>query len=198
MFADTRRSNETRTDVAARARGRGLARGAAVAALGVLAAGQLANMAYGDMETSVPEPWIEESHDLSDLSVRLEDGTVTGFGDEGATLLLVFDPECSHSESVVPSWTAWLSENRPAGIQVLGVTAGNLVAAARYARSKRWFVDWGTLHPAGEGSLGQAVTKRTPWVFAVDHDGRVIAHGHGSRLLEVARMLEEKIAARTQ
>ena len=187
----TKSSDETRTDVAARGRLSGLAGGVGVVALGALAAGQLANMAYGRVEMDPAEPWITESHDLADLEVRLEDGTVARLSAVGPTLLLVFDVECSHSQRIAPLWAAWLSRNRTAETTVLAVTASHLAVAVRYARARQWSVELATVDSTGDGSLGRAVTRRTPWVFAIDHDGRVIAHAHGTRIQEVARVLDE-------
>lgn len=187
---DTER-NETRTDVAARGSQPRAFRIAGAVALGVLAAGQLTNMTYGGLNADSSEPWVTADHDLSNLRVTLEDGTVTRLGGEGPTLLLVFDPECPHSERIAASWARWLSDGDTKPMRVLIVSEGPLVAAAQYARAKKWSVaQLGTLHSTGEGSLGQAVAKRTPWVFALDHEGRVIAEGHGSTLEEVARLLE--------
>ena len=192
------RSIQTRTDVATRASRPGAFGIAGAVALGVMAAGQLANLAHERVDTGSAEALITEPHDLSDLAVRLEDGTVTQLSGGGPTLLLVFDAQCPHSERIAPSWTTWLSDHRPKEIRALGVSAGPLAAGVRYARAKQWPVELGTLDSPGEGLVSQAVTKRTPWVFAVNHDGRVVAEGHGSQLAEVARLLGEYLEARTR
>ena len=159
-------------------------------ALAMLAAGQLTNMMNGGLDADSAEPWVTEGHDLSNLRVTLEDGTVTRLGGEGPTLLLVFDPECAHSERIAPSWAQWLSDGDAKPMRVLVVSGGLLLAAARFARARHWSVEQlGTMDSTVEGSVGQAVARRTPWVFAVGHDGRVIAEGHGSALAVVARSL---------
>lgn len=187
---DTER-NETRTDVPTRGSQPRAFRIVGAAALGVLAAGQLTNMTYGGVNADSGEPWVMEEHDLSNLRVTLEDSTVTRLGGEGPTLLLVFDPECPHSERIAASWARWLAGGHAKRMRVLIVSEGPLLAAVRYARAKEWSGgQLGTLESSGEGSLGQAVAKRSPWVFAVDHNGRVIAEGHGGTLAEVARLLE--------
>jgi len=69
------------------------------------------------------------------------------------------------------------------------VAPGPLAAAVTYARDKQWPVDVDTVQST-EGSLaGRRILQRTPWVFALDEDGRVIREGHGSRLQAVARSL---------
>ena len=187
---DTER-NETRTDVPTRGSQPRAFRIVGAAALGVLALGQLTNMTYGGLNADSAEPWVAEDHDLSNLRVTLEDGTVTRLGGEGPTLLLVFDPECPHSERIAASWARWLADGPAKRMRVLIVSEGPLLAAVRYARAKEWSDgQLGTLESSGKGSLGQAVAKRTPWVFAVDHEGRVIAEGHCSTLAVVARQLE--------
>lgn len=187
---DTKR-NDTRADLATRGSQRRAFRIAGATALGVLAFGQLTNMTYGGLNADSSEPWVTADHDLSNLRVTLEDGTVTRLGGEGPTLLLVFDPECPHSERIAASWARWLASGQAKRMRVLIVSEGPLLAAVRYARAKEWSDgQLGTLDSSGERSLGEAVVKRTPWVFAVDHEGRVIAEGHGSTLEEVARLLE--------
>ncbi len=195
-WTDTR-NNETRADDATRALQPGLARAVGVVALCVLAAGQMANLAFGRVDPVFAGSLMREPRDLSGLTIRVEDGTVARLGGEGPTLVLVFDPDCAHSERIASSWAKWLSEKRPEGMRVFGVAAGSLVAAARYAHARQWSVELGTVDREGEGSMGQWVTKRTPWVFAVDRDGRVIAEGDGSRLREVARLLDEHITKPT-
>lgn len=187
-----------RTDFPTRAHQPESLRIAGTVALGILAAGQLANLAYGRVNPGSDDPLMSATYDLSSVSVRLEDGTVSQLSGVAPILLLVFDPECSHSDRIAPSWARWLSDHRSNGIRVLGVSAGPSETAARYARAKGWALELGTLNSRVDGSAGDLVTRRTPWVLAVDQDGRVIAEGHGRSLVEVAQLLDIHIENQTQ
>ncbi|MDE2783067.1 MAG: hypothetical protein OXK77_08935 [Gemmatimonadota bacterium] len=162
---------------------------ATIAGLLVLAVFQLGERGYWTAGTSAEAGFIREGHDLSNVSVRFADGGDAKLASGLPTLLLVFDPECAHSERVAGAWAKSLSNIRPGLERVLAVAPGPLAVAVTYARDKRWPVDVGTVQSTEGGLVDRRILQRTPWVFALDEEGRVIREGHGSRLREVARSL---------
>ena len=127
--------------------------------------------------------------DLSLMSLRSDDGTVAAFDPMHPTLLLIFDPECVHTERVAPLWSSWLASDEASEIAVLAIAPGSLSAAEAYARERQWRTAVSsTAGPDGQAG-GHPATARTPWVLAVDAGGRILAEGHGRRVTEVARSL---------
>ena len=100
-------------------------------------------------------------------------------------LLLVFDPACPHSQRISADWTRWLRESREYPFEVVAVSPGPVDAAVSYAEAR----EWGVAVAATDG----AIVHRTPWVFALDRSGQVVAEGHGVRLHEVAEKLAENV-----
>ena len=99
------------------------------------------------------------------------------------TVLLVFDSQCAHCLAVAPAWKAWIG-NGPPGLRVVGVSTEPLETAGAFAQARGWGVEvWQVEAPTG--SLGHALTSRTPWVFILDGEGRIQEEGHGSRLAEL-------------
>ena len=129
--------------------------------------------------------------DLSGVQMLLTDIGRANLGDGRDALLLVFDPDCVHSSSVAPNWSAWLSGAHAGGSRVLAVSPGSLLAAQNYAREHRWPVPVGSLSAEDRRGTSGAhrLAMRTPWVFAVGPEGRVIAEGHGGEVAKVARAL---------
>lgn len=156
-----------------------------ITVLTVVAIAQLVNAALRLSSLDPDGGFVKTGHDLSAVSVPLSDGTVAELGDGRRSLLLIFDPDCVHSNGIVPSWSAWLSTLDRDGVRILAVSPGSLSQATRYARKQRWPVKVGTLR--GTTSAGNVLGARTPWVFVLGQDGRVVEEGHGSRLIEVAQ-----------
>lgn len=150
-----------------------------------VAIAQLANSALRLSSLDPDRGFVKTGHDLSAVSVPLSDGTVAELGDGRRSLLLIFDPDCVHSNEIAPKWSAWLSALDRDGTRVLAVSPGSFSQASGYARDQQWSVKVGTLGGTEDGA--SVLGARTPWVFALDQDGRVVEEGHGSRLLEVAR-----------
>ena len=163
-----------------------LTRQAAVVGLVALATAQLAVLGY--RAGASPATGIGVGEDLSGVRVGGADGMERALVTEAPMLLLVFDPECAHSRRISPEWRAWLLEaGGPAN--VLALSAGSVTDAATFAQANGWPVRVATINPGARGSREHALTSRTPWVFAVDRSGRVLAEGHGARLPEVAAAL---------
>ena len=167
---------------------------AGIAGLVLLAVVQVAERGYWMASSSTDAGFIGEGYDLSAVSVRFADGGVAKLASGRTTLLLVFDPGCAHSERVARAWAMWLSSIRPGSERVLAVSSGPLTAAVTYARDRQWPVEVGTVQPTEDGWGSDRIMARTPWVFALDEDGRVIREGHGSKVQEVALSLSGRSA----
>ena len=154
----------------------------AIAGLAILAVLQALAFAYVEARTNGPSPFVTRGHDLSGLSLRDSHGALQELGAGQPALLLVFDPDCAHSRRVAPLWSEWLEGNVREGYRILTVSPSP--SATDYFRERRWPVIVTSTEP-----VGHAITKRTPWVFAVDGQGRVMADGHGQQLAEVAQKL---------
>lgn len=124
---------------------------------------------------------------LSSTAIKKTDGVLT-LGAGKPTLLLAFDVDCTHSRRIAPEWSAWLAAAKLDDLAVLAVSRGPLSQAVSYATQAGWPVQIGSVDPIGSAWAG-ALTNRTPWVFAVDEEGLVVAEGHGTRIDEVARAL---------
>ena len=132
---------------------------------------------------------IKVGDDLSELSLRRGDGSLVGLGGDRKTLLLVFDPDCAHSDRVAAGWREWLDAAGHGGNKVFALHAGSRSLAEAYAVEQRWAAEVVSLGRGVDRSGVHALTRRTPWVFAIDEDGFVVASGHGHKLQEVARAL---------
>ena len=158
--------------------------------LALLAATQAAFIGNRMLGRDSDENAITVGHDLSQVSLERADGTEVDLADGRNTLLLVFDPECVHSRRVAALWEGWLRAG-PRAIRVFALSAGSLPSAHAYARVQQWRVEVVSTKTGAAGSGGHALTRRAPWVYAVDGEGRVVAVGHGRKLPEVARELPQ-------
>ena len=159
-------------------------KGAVLTLLSVLAVGQVVTLERRTPRLDTVDPPVTVAHDVSELVVRDSGGATIELGAPYETLLLVFDPDCAHSARVAETWESWLTKQDSGRLRTYAVSSGPLPAAVRYARDMRWNVRVGSVGASGGE---HPLTRRTPWVFAVGADGRVVAEGHGSRLAEVAR-----------
>ena len=132
---------------------------------------------------------IPAGYDLSSVTARHGDGTVANLAAGRATLLLVFDPDCAHTRRVAPAWSSWLAGRESEGYRILAVSPGPLADAIDFANEHHWPIEVVSVEgPAGEPGASD-LTRRTPWVIALDQEGRVVTDGHGNGLPEVARAL---------
>lgn len=161
----------------------------ALAALAILAAVQFLILA--DRLTPDDTGHISIGDDLSALQVG--DAAGRRLPLDGPLLLLVFDPECAHSRALASTW-ARLLHDAAMPAHILAVAPGSFDTAARYLKTHGWRVPLATLDRARPGSREHALISRTPWVFAL-RDGRVVAHGHGDDLAEVAAALPDVATA---
>lgn len=147
-----------------------------------LAGAQARAMWRGNPDETGP---ISVGTDLSTARATTPEGIERELAAGMPLLVLVFDPECPHSRRVATDWARWLGRSHERPFEVLAVSPGPAGAAASYAEASAWGVSVAT--------TGGAVVRRTPWVFALDRSGRVVADGHGVRLSDVAATLAEHV-----
>lgn len=157
--------------------------------MAVSAIGQAAVLRAPMFDAASRSDPIPVGYDLSSVSVRQADGTLGELGAGQPTLLLVFDPDCAHTRRVAPAWSSWLAGKESEVYRVLAISLGPLAKAIDFASEHRWPIEILALeHPAGEPDAA-ILTRRTPWIVALDQEGRVVTDGHGADLAEVARVL---------
>lgn len=93
------------------------------------------------------------------------------------------------SDRVAAGWREWLVRGDHGANQVFALHVGSRSLAEAYAVGQRWPIEVVSVGSGVDGSGGRALTRRTPWVFAIDEDGLVVARGHGRKLPQVARAL---------
>lgn len=157
-------------------------------AMGAVAAAQIAAFGiHGPRTESVR--FVTAGQDLGSVVVRQTDGSPEELGMFGPALLLVFDPECAHSRRIASVWSDWLT-GTATDHRVLAVSRGAVSEAAAYARASDWPVQVVAVDQANRLEQSRALVSRTPWVFAIDDEGRILDEGHGSRLQEVAEAFD--------
>ena len=127
--------------------------------------------------------WLEPGDDLSSLTAATSAGQSVSLATGDTVIVLVFDPHCGHSLEVAPVWRDWISAHE-ASYRLIGISSGDLTEAEAFARDQAWEMEIGTVS-ALNGSLGHALTVRTPWAFILDEAGQVVAEGIGSRIGEL-------------
>lgn len=155
--------------------------------LTVLATVQLLALANRTTRLETLPKQVAIGEDLSSLVIRDVGGeTIELAGYE--TLLLVFEPDCPHTDRVAEAWASWLDEEDAKAHRTIAVSSGTPATVARYVGDKRWTVRAGAVEPGADGKGEHALMNRTPWVFVVDNAGMVVAEGHGVRLAELAQI----------
>lgn len=172
--------------------GEGHWRGVALLLLAVLAIGQSVVVGHRILRRDPPDLAVAVGHDLSKASFRDSGGETIAMDAGHETLLLVFDPDCPHTERVAGAWASWLADEESTFHRTIAVSPGPLGAAVRYARDSHWSVRVGSVEPSEDRVVEHSLTSRTPWVFAIGADGRVEAEGHGVRLTEIAQAIRER------
>jgi hypothetical protein len=158
--------------------------------LALLAAIQLAMLLHRQQAgLAASGRWLVAGDDVAGLRLQDASGKSLGLPLGQPTALLVFDPACAHSAVAGPTWAEW---TRSAGghVRVLAVSAGGADAAVAFAEDQGWEAPVLTVRSGAADRLGDALTRRTPWVFVLDERGVIVSEGHGSRVGELAAPLE--------
>lgn len=158
----------------------------ALALLAVLAIGQSVVAGQRLVRVAPAGSPVAVGDDVSGRMVRLSGGETFELGAGNEVLLLVFDPDCAHTARLAEAWASWLADEDSGRHRTIAVSPGPLSAAVRYARVRGWNVPVGVVESLKDGVDEHPLTSRTPWVFAIGADGRVVAEGHGRRLAEMA------------
>jgi hypothetical protein len=120
--------------------------------------------------------------DLSALVAVRESGEPPDLSNGQPTLLLAFDSECSHSEAVTDLWRS-LTESRHEELRIVLLSPEPLETAKTYAIAHGWSGEVWAVDSALTGSLGFALTQRTPWAFLLNGNGVLVSDGHGSEAM---------------
>ena len=108
-----------------------------------------------------------------------------------ATVLMAFSETCAHAGEVSPLWAGWMAERvGDARLTLIPVSGDAPENAARFASSAGWTVTPTTLQITELGSPEIQVLNRTPWVFLLDTEGRVVYEGHGAELDRLDQAIE--------
>ena len=141
------------------------------------------------------EGYVVVGDDLSGVLVRGADGTPRPLAGQDPLLVLVFDPECEHSQRAAPEWRSWFqSAGEPS--HVVALARGSFGEAKKHADANRWTFPVVTVIGDSPGTREHALVSRTPWIFALDGRGRVTAQEHGSELSGVTATLKRPSVAR--
>lgn len=160
--------------------------------LGLLALAGVQALALGKEGSNTNSEPIGVGTDLSSVRYTGPDGNGRYLASGTPLLALVFDPDCTHSDRVAVDWAQWLRESAQSlqesdehSFAVIALSTSPAHTAAAYAEANTWGVSAGTTNGA--------IVHRTPWVFALDRGGQVVAEGHGSKLREIAASLTSHI-----
>lgn len=172
--------------------------GIVVAVLALSAAAQAAVIGKRMLDDHARHDEIEVGDDLSEASLRRADGSPAGLGGGRTTVLLVYDPDCAHSDRVAGGWRKWLERGDHGGAnRVFALHAGSRSRAEAYAVAQGWPIEVVSVGSGVDRSEVHALARRTPWVFALDEDGVVVASGHGRELPQVAQAVIPARSGRT-
>jgi len=133
---------------------------------------------------------VDPGYDFSEVELLDEDSLVTTLNRGEPTLVLVFHSSCAHCEKVAPEWRAWL-QDAPPDLAILAVSREPHGSALDYASRHDWDVAVRTVRVPSIGSQARTLVRLTPWVYALDGDGRVILAGHGTDLGRIGQAIQE-------
>ena len=100
------------------------------------------------------------------------------------SILLVFHPECGFCEQVAPAWRDWTNQ-APVRGRVLLITADSPSAASDFATEHGWNAGPYTLPPGQLDGVAAWVSRRSPWIYVVGNDRRLVYEGHGAKLSDL-------------
>jgi thiol-disulfide isomerase/thioredoxin len=170
---------------------------ALLAGLVLLALIQVALIGRRTLGADAGGQWLVAGDDVGGVSGLDSLGIDRPLAPGQPTLLLVFHSECGHCRRVAPAWTEWLRTHTES-TRVVAVSREATAPAMEFVRTHSWGVDIRTVDASELGGAAHALTARTPWVFVIDADGRVIAEGHGDRLVELGALVAEPRGTTTE
>jgi hypothetical protein len=170
-----------------------LSRDTLLLGLALLALGQV--LLFGNRWRNRDGPadsWLHVGDDVGALQFRTPSGRSVSTAGGGTMVLLIFDSQCAHCLAVAPAWKEWI-KTAPPRLRVVGVSTEPPETAEAFAREQGWGVEVWQVE-ARTGSREHALTSRTPWVFLLDGEGRILKEGHGSRLAELTSGVSDFVA----
>jgi hypothetical protein len=123
---------------------------------------------------------------VADVSIVGGSGAGSALPGPGAVVSAVFafSSQCTHCASVAPAWAEWMRFPH-AGVRVLAVSPEPLDEAQSYAARWAWSAEVASTRIDTITDEARRLTSRTPWLFLVDLDGRVLFEAHGARLADL-------------
>lgn len=112
----------------------------------------------------------------------------TSSGKETPTILLVFNSGCGHCLEVAPLWRAW-TRTSTAGARMVALSSESQGVAEAFVSEHGWNAVVWTVDASQSGSPNHMLTSRAPWVFVLDHEGVILAEGHGKDIAEITAVL---------
>lgn len=162
----------------------------AIPALTLIAVAQVMVLLYARGGAASTAFAVDPGYDFGQVELLDQDSLVTTLGRGEPTIVLVFHSGCAHCEAVAPAWRAWL-QDAPPDLAVLALSRERYASALDYAKRHHWDVAVRTVRVPTIGSQARTLVRLTPWVYALDGDGRVILTGHGTELDRIGRALQE-------
>lgn len=156
-----------------------------VVGLGALAVAQIGFLFMARGGAASAPPTAGPGFDFSGVEVMAEDPEPEPLVGAAPVLVLVFHSSCGHCEVLAPDWAEWM-RSRPEGMEVVAVSQEPLGSALEYADRHGWTVPVRSVLVPNVGSRARMLVGLTPWVFALDEEGHVVASGHGSEVESVA------------
>lgn len=164
--------------------------GRTIGLLTLLAVVQILVLVVAQGGPASASPSVDAGYDFGGVELLDGDSEATRLDRGERTLVLAFHSTCAHCEALAPTWRAWL-EHAPPGLTVLAVSREPHPSALAYAERHDWKVAVRSAVVPVVGVRARALVRLTPWVYALDEDGRVVAAGHGSEIDRIAEALQE-------
>jgi hypothetical protein len=166
----------------------------AIVGLALLAASQFWLLGSRQSVRGKPaNPWFGVGDTIRSIRGLNSQGERSGLPIGEPTVLLVFRSDCGHCRTVMPIWRDWIEDPENA-IRTVAVTSEPLDRALPYVSERLPGIE---LLSVPEGHLRGptfALTARTPWIFLLDKDGVILAHGEGSRIASLRTLLLKRSA----
>ena len=157
----------------------------------LLAVAQIALLVVGTWVGTTPDGAPRVGDRVSDIVTTGPSGSSVALAAGEPTLVLVFHSACAHCRTVAPLWQSWLSDHRDA-VAVVALAAETHESAVRFAIDHEWGVEVRAIPEVGRGTREHWLTSRTPWLFALDEDGQIVAEGHGTLIEEIGGVVIDR------